>query len=244
MRQANLRTLAARGIEIRGALKLRGIEAYEATDSRGNKLLVVSGGLPGPSWASVGHMLEQHQVPHTITMLGKPYFLSADTRELRKVLSLMPLISRTSAREEIFVQDVGFLQSELKKKFDFRVLIAPLVILILSLGFALFQTPKPATQTAQEDPTRKLSCALELGEAEFHSWLKMQLSENKLATASQLAIQTELGTLTLEIDQVLGSTQLIDGTLSCDDGRTDLFQFRSDSQQVGDLFELGERLDP
>ena len=244
MRQANLRTLAARGIEIRRALKLRGIEAYEAIEGRGNKLLVFSGGLLGPSWASVGFMLEQHQVPHAITMLGKPYFVSADTRELRKILSLMPLMSRTSAREEILIQDVGFLQSELEKKFDFRVLIAPLVILLLTLGFGSFQSSKPEPQQPVGVESAQPSCALDLEGGEFGSWLKLQLFENKLATASQLAIQTELGKLTIEIDQVLGSTQLIDGTLSCDDGRTHSFQFRSDSQQVGDLVELGERLDP
>jgi hypothetical protein len=246
MRQAHLRTLATRGIEISSRLRIRGIEAHQAIDNHGQKLLIFTGGFLGTSWASIGFTLEQHQIRYTITSLGRPYFVCPDTQELRELLVVIPSASRASARAEILIQDVGFVKSELERKFDYRVLIAPLIILVLTLAFgsSQVQRSKVHEEPEQEQPLAAMSCALDLEKAEFGSWLTGQLAKRKLDASSQLAIQTDLGEIAIEVEQFLGSTQLIRGTVACEDGRATSLQFRTDSQQPGELIELGEKLDP
>jgi hypothetical protein len=246
MRQAHLRTLATRGIEISSRLGIRGIEAHQAIDNQGEKLLVFSGGLLGTSWASVGFVLEQQGIRHTIISLGRPYFVCSDTQELRELLFLVTEASRVSAREDILIQDVGFVRSELDKKFDYRALIAPLIILALTLAFGASQIFR---SEVHEDPEQEqvvpaISCALDLDRAVFDSWIKGQLGKRRLEASSQFAIQTELGEVAIEVDQVLGSTHLISGTLTCEDGRAVSLKFRTDGQRPGELIELGEKLDP
>lgn len=194
----------------------------------------------------MGFTLDQHQIRHTITPLGRPYFVCPDTQELRELLVVIPSASRASGRAEILIQDVGFIKSELEKKIDYRTLIAPFIILVLTLAFGATQilSSEVREDPEQEQPLAAISCALDLEKAEFGSWLTGQLAQRKLDASSQLAIQTDLGEIAIEVEQVLGSTQLIRGTVACEDGRATSLQFRTDSEQPGELIELGEKLDP
>jgi hypothetical protein len=243
MRQAHLRTLATRGIEVLSSLKIQGLEVHEAIDSQGLKLLIFGGGLFGPNWASVGFLLEQQGIKCSLLELGKTYFLSPDTQELRLFLAQVHRLSRASVREEVFIHDVGFLISDLPKKFDFRTLIAPSLILGVTLLVWSSQLARPEPEAESVEPTISISCALDLPDSEFRDWFKNQL-RNTTAEGSELAIQSDLGLVTIQVAQSLGSTQLIDARVECQDGRIQSYQFRTDSQKGGDLVELGERLDP
>lgn len=175
--------------------------------------------------------------------LGKTYFLSPDTQELRLFLGQVHRFSRASVREEVFIQDVGFLISDLPKKFDVRTLIAPSLILGVTLlvWSSLFSSPMLEVESVE--PTISISCALDFTETEFRDWFKDQV-RNASTEGSELIIQSDLGLVTIQIEQSLGSTQLINARVECPDGRTQSYQFRTDSKKDGDLIELGERLDP
>ncbi len=241
MRQVQLRTLAARGIAVQGALKISGLDAYEALSGGGNSVLVFSGAVIGPSWVSIGHVLETHDLRFSIVSLGRPYFVADDSSQLRSVLEVLWLVSKQSSRDEVFVKGEGFLVSQIRKRFDARVLIAPAALLafVLTIGFGLGESEQESIEEVLP-----LTCALELSDKEFASWLKDQIFSREQTKANQLVIQTEMGVINLTVEQTLGSTQLISGTFGCEDGRSISLQFRTDAQQGGGFVELGPRLDP
>lgn len=242
MRQAHLRTLATRGIEVVRPLRIWGLEVYEAIDERGDNLLILSGGVIGPSWAGIGFVLEEFQIKHHHLSLGKTYILSPDTAELRSLLKQLHGLAKTSAQKEIFVPDVGFLVSDLAKKFDARVLIAPAIILACTLAVWHFQSGREVPEVEAIEPIGSISCALDLPEAEFQAWFKDQF-ENADKKVNELVIQSDLAIVNLQFVQSLGSTQLVNAEVQCQDGRAQKLQFRTDSQRGGDLVELGQRLD-
>lgn len=242
MRQTDLRTLATRGIEVIRSLKMRGLEVYEALDGEGSKMLIFRGGVVGPSWVSIGFLLEKCAIQHCILTLGRPYFMASDSRELRQFFGEIVSASKRSFREEVFVPGVGFMFSELRKKFDPRVLIAPALILGVTVVVSIFQVSKPEAELQSVEPPRIVTCALDLNEGEFHLWLRDKLVAADFSSG-EITIQTELGTVSVRVAQALGSTQLIHGTLNCEDGRIQKLKFRTDSQSGGGLVELGKELD-
>jgi hypothetical protein len=248
MKQAHLRTLATQGIDVGRLLKIRGLESYEGIDREGQKIIIFRGAVLGPSWASIGFVLNQQEIQHTIIDLDKPYFVAKDSQSLRLILEQIQAVSRTSSREEVFIQDVGFLVSNLGKRFDARPIIAPAVILFLTLGVAVFGLNEPETEAAdtpgQSEPLAPISCALDLEDADFRAWLEHQVSRRSAEADAQAVIQTDLGTISLELVQKLGSAQLLSGSLDCEDGRTQSLQFRTDGQPGSGLVDLGVRLDP
>lgn len=242
MRQAHLRTLATRGIEVTNSLRFRGLEVYEALDDKGLRILIFSGGVLGPSWASIGFVLERSGVRHTSLTLGRTHFMAEDTQEIRKLLREVIELSKESVREEVFIDNVGFMVSHLRKKFDARNLIAPAVILGVTVAVSIIQFSQPAAKPVVVEESL-ITCALDLNEMEFQLWLQ-DLVQNADTKIGQLFLQTDLGAVTLEVKQAIGSTQLLDGSLVCQDGRSQQLKFRTDSLQGGSLVELGERLDP
>lgn len=223
--------------------KIQGLAVYEAIDGQGSKLLIFCGGALGPNWVSIGFLLEQQGIKYSLVDFGRTYFISPDTQELRWFLSQVLRLTRASVREEVFVKDVGFLISDLPKKFDARALIAPAVIFVATVLIWSLQFSSPAAVVESVEPTISISCALDLTESEFRMWLKNQV-ENANSKGSELVIQSDLGLVNLQIEQSLGSTQLVNARIECQDGRSQKYQFRTDSQRGGELVELGERLDP
>jgi hypothetical protein len=102
---------------------------------------------------------------------------------------------------------------------------------------------RPLAQVENIEPTIEINCALDLTESEFQSWFNNKV-ENGNTEGSELVIQSDLGLLILQIEQSLGSTQLVNARIECQDGRAQDYRFRTDSQRGGDLVELGEKLDP
>jgi len=244
MRAAHFRTLAAQSIAVSGKLRVPGLETYEAIANRDTRVLIFSGSLLGPSWASIGRLLEIHELQFSIVQLGRPYLLAKDTPRLRSLLHLARSVSRISHRDEVFIKDEGFLESKLRKKFDLRVLIAPALALIatVALGANFLREPVPVQDT-QLQPTI-ISCALEMTGREFTLWLGEQISTREAVSTNQLVIQTDLGVIELAVDQALGSTLFMRGSFSCDDGRSKHLKFRTDALQRGYIVEIGPGLDP
>jgi hypothetical protein len=244
MRQIQLRTLAAQGITVQQSVRIKGLSAYQAQDDRGRKLIVLSGALLGTSWAAIGNALESQSIEFTIMTLGRPHLLAVDTSQLRSVLEDIELASKRSRSDEVFVKDVGFLVSGLSRKFDVRALIAPALLLLLTLGLATSQQLEPVALEDPEPEATLLTCALDMVESEFNSWLKTQISGREVSSARTFVIRTDLGEINMEIEQSLGSTQFVTGVFNCEDNRSKRFQFRTDSQPGRALVDLGSSLDP
>jgi hypothetical protein len=242
MRQPHLRTLAAQGIAVRVRLKIRGLDVYEAIRETGDRVLIFSGAVIGPGWPSIHYVLETAKISFSIVDLGKPYFVAADSSQLREVLGSLWLVSKHGVRDEVFVNGEGFLSTELRKRFDARVLIAPIALLVFMVPIGASYLIQPEDKTTQE--AKALTCALDLSDSEFQVWLKEQIVMREQTPAKQLVIQTELGVINLTVEQTLGSTQLISGTLECQDGRSIDLQFRTDAQSGGGFLDLGQELDP
>lgn len=168
--------------------------------------------------------------------------MAEDTQELRKLLREVLQVSRESVRAEVFIEDVGFMVSDLRKKFDARNLIAPALILGVTVAVSLMQFSQPEAEPEHIEQ-KVVTCAIDLTQVDFRLWLQ-DLVQNTDTKIGQVFLQTDLGEVTLEVIQAIGSTQLLDGSLVCQDGRSQQLKFRTDSLQGGALVELGERLDP
>jgi hypothetical protein len=223
-------------------MRISGLDAYEGLDDGGRRVVVFSGALVGPSWVSIGHILETHAFTFSIVRLGRPYFVTDDSSQLRQVLQLLWSVSKQSSRDEVFVQEDGFLVSEIPRRFDPRVLIAPAALLAVVTAIGATSLIEPKQEQTIE--VLEMTCALEMRESEFATWLKEKIFEREQTSAKQLVIQTDIGVINLTIEQTLGSTQLISGTFGCDDGRSITLQFRTDEKQGGGFVELGPKLDP
>ena len=84
---------------------------------------MLSGALLGTSWAAIGNALESQSIEFTIMTLGRPHLLAVDTSQLRSVLEDIELASKRSRSDEVFVKDVGFLVSGLRKNLMFEHLL-------------------------------------------------------------------------------------------------------------------------
>ena len=244
MRQSHLRTLAARGLAVQKSIGIRGIDAYLSLDKAGTSQLVFSGSWLGPSWINVAHVLDMHEVKFSVLLLGRPYLVAEDSGTLRRILSHVTSAAKQSIRDEVFIEGEGFVVSGMKKSIDVTVLIAPAIVLSISVILAAntFSSSAPTQENLpQEDP---LSCAIDMSDSEFSSWIRQQLVSRDKTPASKLLVQTEMGVINLTVEQTIGSTQLMTGTVGCDDGRSRTLKFRTDTKDGGGFVELEPRLDP
>ena len=115
---------------------------------------------------------------------------------------------------------------------------------MLTLGLATSQQLEPVALEDPEPEATLLTCALDMVESEFNSWLKTQISGREVSSARTFVIRTDLGEINMEIEQSLGSTQFVTGVFNCEDNRSKRFQFRTDSQPGRALVDLGSSLDP
>lgn len=243
MRQIQLRTLAAHGITLHQSIKIGGLHAHQAQDARGMKLIVVSAKLLGTSWVSIGHILKLHNLDFTIMPLDRPHILAQDSNQLRAVLEVIELASKRSRRDELFITDVGFLVSSLSRTFDRRVLIAPALMLLLTLGLATTHYLEPGPPEEPQPQAAVLTCALDMEESEFSVWLQNKISGREAGFTKESLIETGLGDISLKVEQAIGSTQFVTGVFRCEDGRSRRVQFRTDSEPGRGLVDLGSNLD-
>jgi hypothetical protein len=153
-------------------------------------------------------------------------------------------LAKQSASEEVLIPEVGFVSAGIKKRFELRTLLGPVLIAILSLGLFLVPAVAPEQTTLEQTEQADISCALDLSAGEFKDWVAASLEGSAATSSAEVLVQSALGALTLKIQQKLGSTQSIVGQIECVDGRSKKLHFRLDASASGNLVEIGQELDP
>ncbi len=243
MRQAEQRTLAALGFGGLKPIKMPGLRAFEALDQTGRSTLIFRGSISGPSWPSIIFLIDSNQIPHTTAWVGKIYLVIDDTASNREFLGTVLRNTQLSNRNEVFITDVGFAISEVKRRFEYRILIAPLTIFSLMAIGLMVVTSNSQAPVAEQEQAVSINCAIDLDDVAFSRWISDQVKSAMSRGSDAVVIKTQVGTLSLTVKQSLGKTLRITATLSCDDGRSLDVQFRTDSSGVGDLVKLGSKLD-
>jgi hypothetical protein len=244
MRQSHERLLAAKGILLRKSIPIRALNVFLAEDQTDNSLLVLRGKFLGPSWPIIAEQLEQAGIEHTLVEAGKPWLVVADNHNTRGLLQDSSRRSKECTREQVLVPDVGFVSAGSKKKFEPRVLIGPAVLALISFALALFPAslPEPVEQTAAEN--EEATCALDLKAVDRENWIASSINLSSSSESGEILVDSNLGLLSLEIEQTIGSTQSVTGSIKCKDGRSESLHYRLDASASGNFVELSQKLDP
>ena len=244
MRQSHERLLAAKGIVLEKAIALRALTVFIAKDQARNSLLVFRGKLSGPSWPAITEQLEQTGIEHSLVEAGKPWLVIADSPSNRETLQEVATRARESIKEQVLVADVGFVSAGRSKRFEPRVLFGPVLLTLMSLALVMIPTSstKSTEQTIVETP--EVTCALDLLDGELESWIASSIDLSSPSTSGEAIVDSNLGLLSLEIQQIIGSTQSVTGSIQCQDGRSKSLHYRLDVSANGKLVELSQKLDP
>jgi hypothetical protein len=241
MRHSHERLLAAKGISVGKAIPVKGINAILAFDQSANPLLLLRGKVSGPSWPSIADHLDQSGIEYSLIDAGKIWIVTADTPATHSMLELLTKLARQSAQEQVLVPDVGFISAGRKKRFEPRLVIGPVVLAVVSLALALVPAVQPESTAIPVAEIPEATCALDLVDAELERWIASSIESS---SSREVLVQSRLGLLRLEIEQTLGSTQSVTGSIKCEDGRFKSLHFRLDASANGALVELGQELDP
>ncbi len=244
MRQSHERLLAAKGIVLGKSIPISALKVYLAEDQTENSLLVLRGKFLGPSWPLIAEQLEQAGIEFTLVEAGKPWLVLADNHYTRGVLQDSSKRARECSSEQVLVPDYGFVSAGSKKKFDLRVLIGPAVLALISFALALFPIflPEPVEQKATE--SEEVTCALDLKAEDLENWIASSINLSSSPTSGEFLVDSNLGLLSLEIEQTIGSTQSVTGSIKCEDGRSESLHYRLDASASGNFVKLSQRLDP
>jgi hypothetical protein len=169
--------------------------------------------------------------------------VTGDSASTREVLQSSNASANQCAREQILVPDVGFVNAGIRKRFEPRVVIGPALIAVASLALVFVPTVLPESPEKVQLETQEVDCALDLSPAEIEKWIASSMGESALSSGEVL-VQSKLGDLSIEIEQTIGSTQSVTGSIRCDDGRSKTLHYRLDASANGSLVELGQKLDP
>jgi hypothetical protein len=112
------------------------------------------------------------------------------------------------------------------------------------MGLFLVPAMVPEQESLEHSKPSEISCAFDLSDGEFRDWVAESLEGRSSTSPAEVLVQSELGTLTLEIQQTLGSTQSVTGQIHCDDGRSKRLHYRLDASANGNLVEIGQELNP
>jgi hypothetical protein len=241
MRHSHERLLAANGISVGKAIPVKGINAILAFDQSANPLLLLRGKVSGPSWPSIADHLDQSGIEYSLIDAGIIWIVTADTSATHSMLELLTKRARQSAQEQVLVPDVGFVSAGRKKRFEPRLVIGPVVLAVVSLALALVPAVQPESTAIPVAEIPEATCALDLVDAELERWIASSIESS---SSREVLVQSRLGLLRLEIEQTLGSTQSVTGSIKCEDGRFKSLHFRLDASASGALVELGQELDP
>lgn len=244
MRQSHERLLAAKGITLGKPLLIRGFRAYVASNETTNAILLLRGNFWGASWPSIATQLEQSGIDHWLIQAGKTWIVVADSSNTRSLLQDSSIRARQSVREQVLVPEVGFVTTGVRRKLELRSFIGPVIaaVVVLLLALVPADLPDAANQTQVEAP--EISCALDLPEGKLREWIASGIDSSSPKGSGELIIQSKLGLLKLEIEQILGSTQSVTGSIKCDDGRSKTLHYRLDASANGSLVDLGQKLNP
>lgn len=244
MRQLHTRVLAARGIQIGIALVAKGVRVRTAHDQSGTSLLVLRGKILGPNWPSIAEAFDQEAIDYSLVEVGKIWLVTADCERVRHFVSQLHNQARQSANEKVLVPDVGFVSAGKKKLVEARALLAPIAVAVISIGLAFIPASVPEQADDQPQAESSISCALDLSAGEIREWVTASITNRDPNSSSVILVRSDLGLLSLEIRQTLGSTQSVRGSIECEDGRSTPLHYRIDASANGSLVELGPRLDP
>jgi hypothetical protein len=244
MRESHERLLVAKGIVLEKAIAFRALSVFLAKDPTRNTLLVFRGKVLGLSWPAIAEQLEQAGIEYSLVEAGKTWLVIADSPSNRETLQEMATRARECIREQVLVADVGFVTAGKNKRFEPRVLIGPALVALMSLALVMIpaSSTKSTEQTAVETP--EATCALDLLDGELESWIASSIDLSSSSTSGKVIVDSKLGLLSLEIQQTIGSTQSVTGSIQCEDGREKSLHYRLDVSANGKLVELSQRLDP
>ena len=244
MRQIQARLLVARGYYLGKPIPAPSIRIYQAHDQLGSEYLLTRGKILGPSWPTMAKVFDDSQIEYSLIEVGSIWVVVPDSQRTRQILSDLNKLVKQSASEEVLVPEVGFVSAGMKKRFELRTLVGPVLIALLSLGLYFVPNLVPEQEVLDDPKQPDISCALDLSAGEFRDWVAASLEGRGSTSSAEVLVQSELGTLTLEIKQTLGSTQSVTGQIDCDDGRSKKLHYRLDASANGNLVEIGQELNP
>jgi hypothetical protein len=244
MRQIHERVLTAKGYYLGKPSSAPGLRVYQAQDQLGSEFLLVRGKTFGPSWPAIAKVLDESQIEYALIEAGRIWLIAPDLERVRQILLGLSKLAKQSASEEVLIPEVGFVSAGIKKRFELRTLLGPVLIALLSMG--LFLVPAMVTEQESLELAKQpdISCALDLSAGEFKDWVAASLEGSAATSSAEVLVQSALGALTLKIQQKLGSTQSILGQVECEDGRSKKLHYRLDASANGNLVEIGQELDP
>jgi len=244
MRQIQARLLVARGYYLGKPIPAPSIRIYQAHDQLGSEYLLTRGKILGPSWPTMAKVFDDSQIEYSLIEVGSIWVVVPDSQRTRQILSGLNKLAKQSASEEVLVPEVGFVSAGMKKRFELRTLVGPVLIALLSLGLYFVPNLVPEQEVLDDPKQPDISCALDLSVGEFRDWVAASFEGRVSTSSAEVLLQSELGTLTLKIEQTLGSTQSVMGQIECDDGRSKKLHYRLDASANGNLIEIGQELNP
>jgi hypothetical protein len=244
MRQIHERVLVAKGYYLGKPISAPRLRVYLAQDQIGSEFLFIRGTILGPSWPTIAKVFDDSQIEYALVEAGSIWLVAPDLGRVRQLLLGLTKLAKQSVSEEVHVPEVGFVSAGIKKRFELRTLLGPLSIAVLSMGLFLVPAIVPEQESLEHSKPAEISCALDLSAGEFHKWVAASLEGRSSISSAEVLVQSELGTLTLEIQQTLGSTQSVTGQAECEDGRSKKLHYRLDTSANGNLVEIGQELNP
>jgi hypothetical protein len=244
MRQIHERVLVARGYFLGKVLSAQGLRIHQAQDQLGSEYLLIRGKALGPSWPTIAQVFDEAHIDYTLIQAGKLWLLAPDEERIRWIVAGLNQQAKQSASQEVLVPEVGFVSAGIKKRFEPRTLLGPVAIGLVSLGLFFVPAVVPDEQPLEQSAQLEISCALDLSADELKEWVANSLQDRKSASSAEVLVQSALGTLSLKIQQTLGSTQSVTGKVECDDGRLKQLHYRLDASANGSLVEIGQKLNP
>ena len=244
MRQINERVLVAKGYYLGKPISAPRLRVNLAQDQLGSEFLLIRGKVLGPSWPTIAKVFDESQIEYALVEAGSIWIVAPDLERVRQLLSVQHKLAKQSVSEEVHVPEVGFVSAGIKKRFELRTLLGPVSIALLSMGLFLVPAIVPEQESLEQSKPAEISCALDLSAGEFSDWVASSLEGRSSTSSAEVLVQSELGTLTLEIQQTLGSTQSVTGKAECEDGRSKKLHYRLDTSANGNLVEIGQELNP
>jgi|GEM_PF-1011192 len=244
MRQIHERVLVAKGYYLGKPISAPKLRVYLAQDQLGSEFLFVRGTILGPSWPTVAKVFDESQIGYALVEAGNIWLVAPDLEGVRQLLLGLNKLAKQSVSEQVHVPEVGFVSAGIKKRFELRTLLGPVSIALLSMGLFLVPAMVPDQESLAQSKPAEISCALDLSDGEFRNWVAASLEGRSSTSSAEALVQSEIGTLTLEIQQTLGSTQSVTGKAECEDGRSKKLHYRLDTSADGNLVEIGQELNP
>lgn len=244
MRQINERVLIARGYYLGKALSVRGLRIYQTHDQLGSEFLLIRGKTLGPSWPTIAKVLDESQIDFTLIELGKLWLLAQESERTRRIVAGLSQLAKQSSNHEVLVTEVGFVSAGIKKRFEPRTLLGPFTIGLVSLGLFLVPAVVSDGEALEQSAQLEISCALDLSADELKDWVATSLEDRETDSSAEVLVQSTIGTLSLKIQQTLGSTHSVTGKIECEDGRSKDLHYRLDASANGILVEIGQKLNP